>query len=280
MGPTPDSIEPQSSSSKVVPVVIASIVMAALVAGGSVYAYEKNQNDSSQARLQSQIESLKTQVAKKSPVSISPITTATPSAAPSLSSNSLAVSSEVFKSSIVNLQFTYPNDSSYREIEPLKSREAQGLKQTGHQVYFSDKNKLRPSFDATTGDFTAQDSIPHNLLVGTLENRTTFTIASFEKSTMITTEVSPGMFQATAYGNQECTPAVGSYLFVRPPQGTSLKYISFDLGSDEFSQNEIETTCVPTIEAKTRRISNLSTSTAVITALNKSIAIAKTFSIK
>lgn len=69
----PNQIEPQPASSKLVPIVIVSIVMAALVAGGGVYSYEKNQ-----------IDSLNTQLsAIKSMPSPTPISTASPAASAS-----------------------------------------------------------------------------------------------------------------------------------------------------------------------------------------------------
>ena len=82
-------METQQSSSKLMPVVIAGVVLAALVGGGSVYAYEKGQNDTKQANLQSQIDSLNSQlrvtksISSPTPIAeVSPVVSASPSSQP------------------------------------------------------------------------------------------------------------------------------------------------------------------------------------------------------
>lgn len=58
----PNLPEPVSKPINFVPIIVGSALIAALMAGGGVYAYEKNQNDTKQADLQSQINALSNKV--------------------------------------------------------------------------------------------------------------------------------------------------------------------------------------------------------------------------
>lgn len=68
------SVKPPVTFSKLIPI-IGDVVVAALAAGGGVYAYEKILNNTTQATLKSQIESLKMQVLAKHTLTASPIPT-------------------------------------------------------------------------------------------------------------------------------------------------------------------------------------------------------------
>ena len=182
-----------------------------------------------------------------------------------------------FTSAKVHLSFSYPRSSSYVETEPLLARKSTGLNLAGKQVQFNDANNINPSFNTTTTDFSAEDSIPHDILQGTLDSTSSFSIATFEKTTQIVKEISPGMFMITAYGNIECSPEVSSFLFVRPPTGSGLKYISFYLGGNSFTDSEIGNTCRPQSDVISKHLTSLTTSSTVLTVLPKAIAIAKTF---
>lgn len=67
----PHTPEPTSKPTNSVPVIVGSVLIAALVVGGGVYAYEKNQNNTAQADLRSQIDSLNNRLAV-SPAPASP----------------------------------------------------------------------------------------------------------------------------------------------------------------------------------------------------------------
>ena len=66
-----------SSSSKLVPIVTASVLIAALVTGSAVYAYEHLQQAKSQQDLQSQIDSFNSQLATAKQINATPIASAT-----------------------------------------------------------------------------------------------------------------------------------------------------------------------------------------------------------
>lgn len=123
----------QTAGNKLVPIVTSSALIAALVAGGGVYAYEKSQRDTAQANLQSQIDSLKMQVATKassSPIATaSPLATATPSATSSPSATADPTAGwKTYTEQSAGITFKYPSDltagseSSYVNsgIAPLK----------------------------------------------------------------------------------------------------------------------------------------------------------------
>ena len=83
----PNLAEPVSKPTNFVPIIVGSVLVAALAAGGGVYAYQKSQSDKTQADLQSQITSL--QQAKTITASATPA----PSAVPTSTTTSTATSS-------------------------------------------------------------------------------------------------------------------------------------------------------------------------------------------
>lgn len=148
---------------------------------------------------------------------------------------------KTFKSTLLNLSFKYPPESSYSEKNILADnlgKLATGSELSGLQIYFSDNNNKYPSFDATSKDFKAVDSVPHDLITGSMDSKTSFTVSSFSHE--IVSEVGTGMYYFTGYSNMECSPGTSAILFVNPPQGSNLKYISFYLGANnkaDFSKN-------------------------------------------
>lgn len=118
------------------------------------------------------------------------------------------------------------------------------------------------------------------MITGSLDSKSSFTVADIATDSMLTTEVSPGMFAVTGYTNLECSPSVTSYLFVRPPQSSGLKYLSFFLGAGEFSPSEISETCSVTIPAITKHIQMLDADASVKANLDQAVSIAKTFTTK
>jgi hypothetical protein len=255
-----------SLSKTISPVLVAALVFVLGAAVGESSAY-LNRNVATNSQY-----NVSTMVASSSPLVTSSQRNQTPkkpSPAP--------VSTKAYVS---NLTFLSPSESNYVETEPLKDRIAKGLAVTGHETYFADANKINPEFDLITSDFSVQDTFPHDLVEGTLDSVSSFSIATYDKATMKVIEVSPGMFQVTAYGNLECSPGLSSDLFIRPPKGSGLKYIHFSLGQDSFLDSEISATCRPSDEAISRRVAALSAKPNVAAALARAIAIAKTFSVK
>ncbi len=191
---------------------------------------------------------------------------------------------KVFISTVVNLTFKYPSTASFSESEPLAARTADGLIFTGHQVYFADKNKTFPAFDATSSDFTAEDSIPHDLITGTLDSKSSFTVSAYISSSPLITDEGNGIYKVTGYGSIECSPGVTSYLLIKPPANSGLKYISVFLGSDpnEFKGAELESNdaCSPTAAAIAQHVKDFDTNKDVAIKMLKAISIAKTFKVK
>lgn len=104
----------QTSSSKTVPIVVISSLTAALIAGGSVYAYQKNLSDKTQADLQSQITSLQqAHTAKPIAINATPAATVTPSATVSPTSSPVAATPALTASQLMNFTYNDLNGKSH-----------------------------------------------------------------------------------------------------------------------------------------------------------------------
>lgn len=165
---------------------------------------------------------------------------------------------EEFDSELVNLSFSYPKSSAYREEDLFAQKNSLlgNLEHSGKKVNFSDKNNLMPEFSAVTEDFSADDLVTHDLIEGSLASKESFQVKGYEPDYSKVIEKEKGIYQFIGYKNQECSPAVNSYLFVSPPENSNLKYISFYLGSaGEFDSSS----CVPEeslIKSKIEEIAN------------------------
>jgi hypothetical protein len=182
-------------------------------------------------------------------------------------------------SKILNLSFKYPETSSYSEKDLDSS-----IRTAGHQVYFKDNNGY-PNFEVTTLDFKAEDSIPHDLITGTLKTEDSFSIPLMEdNSTPIKTEVAPGIYHVTGFSNMECSPAVSSYLFVKGPDNSGIKYISFYLkGKDSDAvtiSKDSGDPCTISDQKVAEEIKALDANTASTIEFKEALEIAKTFSVK
>ena len=116
------SVNSPLTSSKLLLIIVGSVFVAALVSGGGVYAYQKNQSDKTQADLQSQIDTLKSQArVVKAPVAtlspIIPTTQPTDSPTPTTSNPTLApaATSKTYTSTNTQLRFQYPSSWFVRE---------------------------------------------------------------------------------------------------------------------------------------------------------------------
>ena len=135
---------------------------------------------------------------------------------------------KTYNSNLVNLSFKYPPESSYQEENIIASR---GIKYTGLQIIFSDQNKNYPDFNVTSANFTADDSIGHDLINGNLDSKSSFSV-TIDQGYGIIREIKSGIYYYSGYANMECSNSTQAYLFVKPPQNSGLKYISFYLGSN------------------------------------------------
>ena len=98
----------QTVSNKLVPIVVSSVLITALIVGGGVYAYQKNQSDKTRDDLQTQIISLlKTNSAKNVAVSAAPLPSTNPTSTtiPTATVNPTATISALTVSQLMN--FTY-----------------------------------------------------------------------------------------------------------------------------------------------------------------------------
>ena len=131
-------MEPQQAKSNLVPTVIAGIVIASIV-GGGVYAYEKSQNDTKQADLQSQIDSLKMQIATKPSTTPPPVATASPltSATPTPATADLTANWKVYTLDEARISFRYPAD--WGAVTVLHGRTSQG---TSPYIQFSTNKNI------------------------------------------------------------------------------------------------------------------------------------------
>ena len=112
MKPTP--IKTQQSNNKLIPAIVTGVMITALVVGSGVFVYEKNQNDTVQADMQAQIDTLKLQVATKTMVSALPSPTANPTA-----------NWKTYTLAEAKISFSYPAD--WGTVTVLHGRTSQGI---------------------------------------------------------------------------------------------------------------------------------------------------------
>jgi len=261
----------QSQRSALLPILLSVVMTAILVGGGAYYVGMNNQASQPTALTSPQ-------------PSLSATMTSRPTATPSVASTA---DWKTYKSSIVNLSFKYPPSSTFSEEDLSLGIKAEVVK-SGHDVYFRDNSQNYPNFDAFTTDFKAEDTVPHDLINGTLESATSFSVQrEFRPEYDSIKEIKPGIFQFVGYMNVECTVGMQSYLFVRPPQNSGLKYISFFLGNIAgFKDSDFTSLSDPCGDAKPEAIKRLTQEaengqqSEIKNNLTKAVQIANTFSIK
>jgi hypothetical protein len=102
-----DSLEEVPKVKSLVPVVVSSVLISALIAGGGIYVYLKSISDKNQTDLQNQINILKAQVSASNAVTTTPTATAT--ATPTASAQATA-NWKTYTSNTYGLTIKYPND--------------------------------------------------------------------------------------------------------------------------------------------------------------------------
>ena len=127
-------LEPlQVKSSNMVLVVVSSVLIAASIAGGSVYAYQKNQNDKQQANLQNQIDSLNTRLAAQTPIpTVTPMAMPTPTALGQPTTTPTPITLQTYTSPAYHFAFTYPeawsvDGANAKLAGPYDCKSADGL---------------------------------------------------------------------------------------------------------------------------------------------------------
>lgn len=184
-----------------------------------------------------------------------------------------------FDSKLVNLSFSYPPRSEFQEKNVFAGR---NIKYAGKDIYFSDKNNYSPAFETITKDFSVTDSVPHDIIKGTLDSENSFKVAIFEDKYTKVIKKDTGIYQVTGYGNMECSPFVQSMLIVAPPVNSNLKYISFYLGNaSDFAKNELQEVCTPKDVAIQNKISSIlnGQDNEINSELDLAIKIAKTLNV-
>ena len=159
-----------------------------------------------------------------------PAATVSPSPSPTASATANPTAGwKHFDSKLVNLSFLYPPGSLYKERDVLAGTP---VTHTGLYVAFTDASA--PSIDVISNGFSAQDSVPHDIVEGTLDSPTSFHVTVYDAASAVTKKLGAGIYQVTGYYNMECSPGISSLLIVAPPASSGLKYISFMLGGTDF----------------------------------------------
>lgn len=259
---------------------ILGVILVTLISSTTAYYVGNSRNEDVKKDLQSQIDSMKAEVASIKSQNIA-ITTPTPSptATPDVTANW-----KTLKSEIINLSFKYPTDSSYAESQFVSSDGT--VLVSGHKVNFIDQNKKSISFSTVTSDLNIQNSsIPQDNVTGAVNNINSFTLSYMYNDMTRRLEVAPGMYQITGFMTPECSPSLASYLIVKAPAGSGLKYIEFYLGAIEgdfatadFAESDVS--CLLKTESFDKYADKTIASEAVKTNLAQAISIAKTFSVK
>ncbi|KKQ73940.1 MAG: hypothetical protein US94_C0019G0006 [Berkelbacteria bacterium GW2011_GWB1_38_5] len=189
---------------------------------------------------------------------------------------------KTFNSSLVNLSFKYSPESNYQEKDTnTDAQPSQQLK--GKEIYFSDVNKKYPDFETITSDFSIVDSVSHDIISGNLDSKDSFKgISYYDKQYQKIIEKENGIYQVIGYGNMECSPTTGSFLIIKPPLNSGLKYISFYLGSGaEFTKEDSTTQDICEIKSTSieNRINDIQNGkvSEISDNLAKALLIAKTF---
>lgn len=111
----PNLTEPVSKPTNFAPIIVGSVLIAALITGGSVYAYEKSQNNTLQTNLQNQIDNLKKQISttntpQATPTPLSTIQpTNSPTTPPGANLDPTA-NWKTYNSNVYGLTIKYPSD--------------------------------------------------------------------------------------------------------------------------------------------------------------------------
>ena len=216
----------------------------------------------------------------KKATTVATVVTASPTAKATVTSSATTDPTSNWKTytaTTIHLSFKYPSGSTYTQKEEIPPP----VKTAGHQIYFSDSSKAYPSFYATSTDFVASDTIPHDLIKGDLTSATSFTVNGFDMTKSLVKEVTPGVYLFSGYSTAECSPGTSSHLFIAAPKNSGLKYIDFYLGAGAAFTDADNGTEPCDIKAAsiTQRVNDLQNGkvTDVKASLDKALLITTTF---
>lgn len=187
---------------------------------------------------------------------------------------------ERFNSSLVNLSFAQPKGSNYTERDVLAGK---NIKHTGKKVYFDDSNNISIGFGTVTKDYSDEGTgVPQDIIDGSLNAANSVKINYFVNKYSKVKEVYPGMFHVTGFDNAECSAFISSFLIVRPPKNSNLKYIDFHLGLGTFEEGDFSYICSPKEEVIKNKIDDIMAGKdeEVNKNLEAALKIAKTFESK
>lgn len=109
----------KSTSKKAILLIVAIALVSAIIAGGVVYAYQKNQKEKQTADLQEQLDELKVQVARNS-VAPTPSPSATPTLAPSITPTPSPAATTITEAMIKNAEYSLAGLSAGAQKVTLK----------------------------------------------------------------------------------------------------------------------------------------------------------------
>lgn len=179
-----------------------------------------------------------------------------------------------YDSKLVNLSFAISPGTKIIEQDFTKPGSQ------GKLVEFGDSSEF--SFLAVEPQAQSTSIYIYDSIKGTLDSAKGFSVDHLSHQTV--KQLAPDIYLIAGFTNVECSPSIWSFLLVKPPAQTELRYVSFSLGLDpnllSFTPGEEIRICVPkdkVINEKINYIVNGQDKTIEAEILKK-IAIAKSFS--
>lgn len=143
-----------------------------------------------------------------------------------------AHSQRIFKSKIINLQFSYPAESRYVEVDFTRLF-GRSNKNSGQLLTINDRRSQSPSFIAMVEGAELTDLQLGDTLIGTLDSATSFRLSSLDEKTAVSRELSPGVYYYVGRPKLDCGDKIVAYLVVKSPLQSKYKYLLFNLGQTE-----------------------------------------------
>lgn len=187
------------------------------------------------------------------------------------------IKGKLFNSSLINLNFIYPSESEYQELDVYEKNK---IAHIGKAVSFTDQNDVSPDFDIITKDFLLKEGINFTDIVKinlNSENPVHLIMNEYEEKVIKKGEY---LYQIIGFQNYECSPGVGSQLVYLFPKESEFKYALFYLGGYDFLEKDMIEVCTPSKEIIQKKIDLIfnNKDVEIVEMLNKAIEISKSFS--
>lgn len=141
-------------------------------------------------------------------------------------------SQRIFKSKIINLQFSYPAESRYVEVDFARLID-RSSKNSGQLLTINDRKSQSPSFIAMVEGTELAELQLGDTLIGTLDSANSFRLSSLDEKTAVSRELSPGIYYYVGRPKLDCGDKIVAYLVVKSPLQSKYKYLLFNLGQTE-----------------------------------------------